>query len=85
MLAILDSSAYEELLRLQKMTLELATADHRQAELDVEIAQLAVREFQEGTMAETLQDFQGKILLARSDLELAGDRLNWSRRMKEKG
>ena len=53
--------------------------------LDVEIARLAVREFQEGTIAETIQDFEGKIFLARSDLERAVDRLNWSRRMNEKG
>ena len=31
------------------------------------------------------QDFEGKILLARSDLERAIDRLNWSRRMNKKG
>ena len=84
-LAVLDSSDYEELLRLQRITLERARADHLQAELDVEIAQLAVREFQEGRCVETIQDFEGKILLARSDLERAIDRLNWSRRMNEKG
>jgi HlyD family secretion protein len=84
-LAMLDSSDYEELLRLQKISLERARADQRQASLDVEIAKLAVREFVEGTVGETIQDFEGKILLARSDLERAGDRLNWSRRMNEKG
>jgi HlyD family secretion protein len=84
-LATLDSSDYEELLRLQRITLERARADHQQAELDVEIARLAVREFEEGLMAETLQDFEGKILLGRADLERAVDRLNWSRRMNGKG
>jgi HlyD family secretion protein len=84
-LAILDSSDYEELLRLQMITLERARADHQQATLDLEIATLAVREFQEGTMTETVQDFEGKIFLARSELERAVDRLNWSHRMNEKG
>jgi HlyD family secretion protein len=84
-LAVLDSSEYEELLRLQQITLERARADHQQATLDLEIARLAVREFQEGTMHETIEDFEGKILLARSDLERATDRLNWSRRMSTKG
>ena len=65
MLAVLDSSDYEELLRLQRITLERSTADNLQAELDLEIAKLAVREFQEGTMRETIQDFEGKIFLAR--------------------
>ena len=84
-LAVLDSSDYEELLRIQKMTVERAAADHLQAELDLEIAKLAVREFEEGTLQETIEDFEGKILLARSDLERATDRVAWARRMKDKG
>ena len=36
-------------------------------------------------MHETIEDFEGKIFLSRSDLERANDRLNWSRRMKQKG
>ncbi len=84
-LAVLDSSDYEELLRLQRITLERAKADKLQADLDVEIARLAVREYQEGTVPETNQDFEGKIFLARSELERAIDRLNWSRRMNQKG
>ena len=84
-LAVLDSSDYEELLRLQQITAERAKADKLQADLNVEIARLAVREFKEGTARETNQDFEGKIFLARSDLERAIDRLNWSRRMNQKG
>ena len=38
-----------------------------------------------GRCRETNQDFEGKIFLARSELERAVDRLNWSRRMNEKG
>ena len=84
-LAVLDSSDYEELLRLQQITLERARADKLQADLNADIARLAVREFKEGTLRETNQDFEGKIFLARSDLERAIDRLNWSRRMNQKG
>jgi HlyD family secretion protein len=84
-LAVLDSSDYEELLRLQQITLERAKADKLQAELDLEIAKLAVREFQEGTVKESTELFEGNIFLARSDLERANDRLNWSRRMNGKG
>jgi len=84
-LAVIDSSDYEELLRLQRITVERAAADHLQAELNVEIAKLAVQEFVEGTVRETTQDFEGKILLARSDLEHEIDRLSWCRRMKDKG
>jgi HlyD family secretion protein len=84
-LAVLDSSDYEELLRVQRITVERAKADKLQAELDCEIAKLAVREFRDGTMKETVEDFQARITLARADRERAQDRLDWSRRMKEKG
>ena len=85
-LAVLDSSDYEELLRLQKITLERATADKLQADLNVEIAKLAVREFQEGTVAGDDPGLRGqdRSWLA-ADLERAIDRLNWSRRMNDKG
>ena len=84
-LAVLDSSDYEELVRLQKMTVERAAADQLQAKLDVEISKLAVQEFEKGTLKETLEDFEGKILLARSDLERVNDRVAWSHHMKDKG
>jgi HlyD family secretion protein len=84
-LAVLDSSDYEELLRLQRIEVERAEADKKQAELNVDVAKLALREFVEGTMQETSEEFEGRILLARSDLERAADRLSWCRRMKDKG
>jgi HlyD family secretion protein len=84
-LAVLDSSDYEELLRLQTITLERALADKLQADLDVQIARLAVREFEDGLAQTTIEDLEGKIFLARSELERAADRLNWSRRMNQKG
>ncbi len=84
-LAVLDSSDYEELLRVQRITLERASADKLQAELDVEIAKLTVQEFLEGTARETTEDFEGRILLARSDLARSIDRLNWCQRMNDKG
>jgi HlyD family secretion protein len=84
-LAVLDSSDYEELLRQQRMTVERARADHNQAELDYEIARLGVTEFQEGLMQETIKDFERRVSLARSDQERWSDRLAWSRRMKQKG
>ena len=46
---------------------------------------MAIREFEEGTRGETNQDFEGKIVLARSDLERAIDRLNWSRPNEPEG
>jgi HlyD family secretion protein len=84
-LAVLDSSDYEEMLRVQRITVERAAADHLQAELNVDIAKLALREFVEGTAQETIQDFEGNVLLARAELERATERLKWCRRMEDKG
>lgn len=84
-LARLDSSEYEELLRQQQITVERARADHRQAELDLEVAKLAIVEFEQGVMNETLKDHQRLIAMAQSDLTRAKDRLDWTLRMSEKG
>jgi HlyD family secretion protein len=84
-LAVLDSSDYEELLRQQRMTVERSRADHHQAELNYEIAKLAVTEFQEGLKQETVKDFERSIALARADQERTRDRMEWARRMKQKG
>jgi len=84
-LAVLDSSDYEELLRTQQISVERAKADLVQAQLDHEVAELAVREFKEGVIPETITDFEGRLFLARSELERANDRMNWCLRMKEKG
>ncbi len=84
-LASLDKSTYEELLRQQIITVEQAKASHLQAKLNVEIAMLAVREYREGTVQETIESMEGSIALARSDLSRAEDHLSWTRRMYEKG
>jgi HlyD family secretion protein len=84
-LAVLDSADYEEMLRVQRITLERAQSEKTQAVLDVDIAKLAVREFLEGTVRATTEDFETRIFLARSDLERAIDRLDWSQRMHGKG
>ncbi len=84
-LAVLDSSDYEELMRVQQISVERARADKLTAELNHEIARLAVLEFREGTMQETIEDYHRRVTLARSEVERARDRLNWTHAMKEKG
>ena len=84
-LARLDSSTYEEMLRQQAITVEQAKASHLQAQLNHEIALLAVREYRDGTVQATLKGMEGSIALARSDLSRAQDHLTWTKRMKEKG
>ena len=70
-LATLDGSTYEEMLRQQLITVEQAKASHLQAQLNHEIALLAVREYRDGTVQETLKGMEGSIALARSDLSRA--------------
>lgn len=85
LLARLDSSDYEELLRQQQITVERTRADHRQAELDLEVAKLAITEYEEGVMTETLQDHKRLTALAESELNRVKDRLDWTLRMSDKG
>ena len=84
-LATLDGSTFEEMLRQQAITVEQAKASHLQVQLNHEIALLAVREYREGTVQETLKGMEGTITLARSDLSRAQDHLTWTKRMSEKG
>lgn len=84
-LARLDGSTYEEMLRQQAITVEQAKASHLQAQLNHEIALLAVHEYRDGTVQETLKGMEGSIALARSDLSRAQDHLTWTKRMNEKG
>jgi HlyD family secretion protein len=84
-LALLDSSDYDELLRLQRIYVQRSRADALGAQLDLEIARLAQSVYRDGTMAETIKAFQGGLMLARADAERARDRLNWSIGLKAKG
>ncbi len=84
-LATFDKSNYEEMLRQQEITVEQAKASRLQASLDVEIAQLSVIEFRDGTVEETLKGMEGSLALARSNLSLAMDHLNWTAKMKKNG
>jgi HlyD family secretion protein len=84
-LARLDSSTYDEMLRQQLITVEQARASHLQAQLNHEIALLAVREYRDGTVLETIKGMEGSIALAKSDLSRAQDHLSWSKKMKDKG
>ena len=84
-LATMDKSSYEELQRQQVITVEQAKASHLQARLNLEIARLAVVEFRDGLVEETLKSMEGSLALARSNLKLAEDHLDWSLKMNGKG
>jgi HlyD family secretion protein len=84
-IARLDASTYEEMLRQQTIVVEQAKASYLQAELDVEIAQIALREYLEGTVEETRQAMEANLRLARSNVTQAGQRLEWTMKMNKKG
>jgi HlyD family secretion protein len=84
-LCVLDSSDYEELLRTQRMNVDRAQADHRQAELGLDVAKTAVTEYRDGLMQQNIKSMEGQIALSQSDFERANQRLAWTRQMVAKG
>ncbi len=84
-LCTLDSSDYEELVRIQEIKSEQASAALKQAQLSFEVAEIALREYQEGLYKQTLQELEGYIILNESDLERAVDRFKWTEEMLKKG
>jgi HlyD family secretion protein len=81
----LDSSDYEELVRQQEIKVERARADLRTAELDLAVAKLAVDEFRDGLMAQTIQEQEVALSMAESEIERWKARAAWLERMKGKG
>ena len=84
-LAELDVSTYDEMLRQQTIVVEQAKASYLQAQLNHEIAKIALREYMEGTVEETIQDMKANIALAESALNQAEERLEWTKKMNNKG
>ncbi len=80
-----DASSYEEMVRLQQIEVERATAERRQAEMDLEAQRVALRGFRDGEAIQQRQSFQGQIALARADLQQARERREWTRMMRENG
>ncbi len=84
-LCTLDSSDYDELVRQQEIKVERARADLRTAELNLSVAKLAVQEFRDGLMAQTIQEQEVALSMAESEIERWKARAEWLERMKGKG
>ena len=67
-LATFDASTYDEMYRQQLITVEQAKASHLQAKLGYEITLLAVSEYKDGQVPETLKSLEGSIALANPTL-----------------
>ena len=63
----------------------MRAANHENAKLTREVAEIAVVEYVEGIFKQDLATVEGEIKLAESDLSRSEDRLDWARRMYEKG
>lgn len=84
-LCVLDSSEFEELARLQRINVERAKADKLEAEMNLEVAKIALDEYRLGTAKQRVQSLKGQIALAQTDSTRLTGRLDWSRKMLSKG
>ena len=84
-LALLDSRDFEEIVRLQKINLEQALAMQKYTEMDLEVSGIALQEYLKGSAVQTVKALQGQIAMATFDASRTTGRLEWSRKMFEKG
>ena len=84
-ICLLDSRAVEELVRLQKINLQQAIAMQNYTELDLEVAKISLEEFKYGTAKQRVQTLNRQIALANADAARTTGRLEWSRKMLNKG
>jgi HlyD family secretion protein len=81
----LDSASLRDQLVNQKITTKSAEANHENAKLTREVAEIAVVEYEEGIFKQEYATVEGEIKLAESDLSRSEDRLAWAQRMFKKG
>jgi multidrug resistance efflux pump len=68
-----------------KITVNQNESDIKAAELDLDLARIDLRKYQEGDFPQSLKDVEGRISSAQSDLEMQKDRTAWAMRMLKKG
>jgi len=81
----LDTSAIEDKLNSQRIVYEKALATQIQAQEDLEATKISVKEYEEGTFVELLQQAEAGIRIALENLRSAENTLNYSQRMARKG
>lgn len=81
----LDSSDYEELVRQQAVKLEQARNDFMKAQLDVKAAEIALVEYRDGLLPESVQRLDSTVVMAQSEIKRQTDRLAWAEKMLKKG
>jgi RNA polymerase sigma factor (sigma-70 family) len=81
----LDPAPLRQNLADQEIKTQAAEAAYQNAKLTREVSEIAVEEYKEGIYKEDAATMQGEIELAKSDLQRAQDRVEWARRMYDKG
>lgn len=81
----LDSSEYEELVRQQEIKVLQARAESERARLDVQSAEIGLREYREGLLEQSRRGLQEQLILNQTDIRRQKDRLAWSADMVRKG
>src|SRR5262249_55912242 len=84
-LCSLDSSLLEELAREEEIAAITARSAREQARLALEVATIALREYEHGQVSQTTKTLEGRIALAESDSQRQLDRVAWSEAMQAKG
>ena len=69
----------------QRLATRKAKAHYEIARLTRELAEISLQEYDELTYPRNLEVVDGEVKLAESDLKRAKDRLDWARRMFDKG
>lgn len=84
-LGTLDASEYEEMVRQQQIAVERVRAEHHQASLALEVAQIQADSYRTAEQYLVTEPLKGQIALGRSDLTRQADRLAWTQRMADMG
>ncbi len=81
----LESSQFDEMLRTQRINVERAKSEELQAQMELDVARIALDEYRNGTAKQQIQTLKGQIALARTDATRLTSRLEWARKMFDKG
>ena len=82
---VLDSASLRDNLTTQQISTKRAESDFEQTKKNLEVAEISVKEYLEGTFPNDRQTAEGQIKLAESDLIKAKDRMEWSERLTKIG
>lgn len=85
LLVRLNSSAIEEQITSQKILYERAVADQVLAETELAVAQIAVKEYEDGTVVKEMQTADANIVIAKENLKSSENLLRHNERMFRKG